>query len=51
MEKSCGTMTYMSLTRVSKSNCLRPPFQSDAKCDAINIPMIFLLVQIKLIVT
>ena len=41
MEKSCGTMTYMSLTRVSKSSCLKPLFQSEAKCDAINIKMVF----------
>ena len=38
MEKSCGTMTYMSLTRVSKSNCPKPLFQSEAKCEAINKP-------------
>ena len=41
MEKSCGTMTYMSLTRVSKSNCPKPLFQSEAKCEAIDVKMIF----------
>ena len=41
MEKSCGTMTCMSLTRVSKSNCPKPLFQSEAKCVAVNMKMIF----------
>ena len=30
-------------------SCLKPPFQGDAKCEAINMNFIFMLMQVKVI--